>query len=252
MKKKKHQGEHENSERWLLTYADLITLLLGLFVILYAMSKVDAGKYAQMVEALSGVFGKGKEGMLEGNNGVVLPPIPVKNERDRIADEIRGALRSLETKNLVSITQDERGLTVHLMEELLFMSGSADLKESSLNIIDSLAVVMRNLPNNIRVEGHTDDVPINTPKFPSNWHLSVARALNTAFYLIAKGNLDPQRVSIAGYSEYQPIAPNNSAINRAHNRRVDLVIVVNSNMTANNSITLDSSKIIQPMKEKVE
>lgn len=250
MKKKKHHGEHENSERWLLTYADLITLLLGLFVILYAMSKVDAGKYAKMVEALSGVFGTGKQGMLEGSAGVIEPPIPVRNERDRIADEIRTALRSLETKNLVSITQDERGLTVHLMEELLFSSGSADLIPSSLVIIDSLAMVMKNLPNNIRVEGHTDNVPIKTSKFPSNWHLSVDRALNTAFYLIEKSHIDPGRVSITGYSEYQPMLPNNSESNRARNRRVDLVIIVNSALSEKSSITVDSTKLIQPIKEQ--
>ena len=226
MKKKKHEGEHESSERWLLTYADLITLLLGLFVILYAMSKIDAGKYAEIVAALGGVFGEGKMGMMQGNTGVMVPPIPaMPSERSRIEKEIRSAMKTAVDEGLVSISQDERGLTVHLMEELLFNSGKADLKESSLHTLDSLAAVLKRLPNDLRIEGHTDDVPINTPQFPSNWHLSVTRALNTAKYLIEHHNLPPDRVAVVGYSEYKPLVPNTTDVNRTRNRRVDIVII---------------------------
>lgn len=227
MKKKRggHQ-EHESSERWLLTYADLITLLLGLFVILYAMSKIDAGKYQELVAALGGVFGSGSSGVVQGSQGVINLPIQSgPSERQRIEANIRSALH-LDSQSIpITISHNERGVTVHLMEELLFASGRAELKQASLTTLDTLAAVLRGLPHDIRVEGHTDNVPINTATFPSNWHLSVARAVRTAYYLISRDGLDPGRVAVAGYSEYRPLRPNTSAEHRARNRRVDIVIV---------------------------
>ena len=112
-----------------------------------------------------------------------------------------------------------------VFEIILFKSGNADLTSSSLLILDRLAVILKSLPNDIRVEGHTDDVPINTPNFPSNWHLSVTRALNTAYFLIHNENLPPEKVSIVGYSKYKPIDTNATSVGRANNRRVDIVII---------------------------
>ena len=228
MKKKSHAGEHENSERWLLTYADLITLLLGLFVILYAMSKIDAGKYAEIVNAMGGIFGSSK-GVMAGNNGVVSSQIPlIQNERQKIAQDLRSALH-LEAKKLpIAISSNERGITVHIMDELLFASGSADIKESSMPALDSLARVLRELPNDVRVEGHTDNVPISSAQYPSNWHLSVARAVSIAYYLIQKHSLNPEKVAAVGFAEYQPLVPNDSDVHRAQNRRVDIVILANN------------------------
>ena len=229
MKRQQHHGEHDNSDRWLLTYADLITLLLGLFVILYAMSKIDAGKYAEMVTAMEGVFGAPK-GVMAGAVGLVEPSMPtVQSERQKIATEIKSALHLNGESQQISISENERGITVHMMEELLFPSGSADIKQSSLVTLDSLTGVLKRLPNDIRVEGHTDNVPINTPQFPSNWHLSVARAVNIGYYLIEKHGLIAEKVSIVGYSEYRPLAPNDTPEHRARNRRVDIVIITNTN-----------------------
>lgn len=223
--RKKHT-DHENVDRWLLTYADLITLLLGLFVILYGMSKIDIEKYEQVAAALGGVFGR-DGGVLEGRKQIIEALTPLQKERNRIQQQIQQAVGDLSSKGLISMTQNERGVTVHLTEELLFPSGSAELKGSSLRVLDTIASVLARLPNDIRVEGHTDDVPIHTERFPSNWHLSVARALNTAVYIINKYNMKPGQVSIAGYAEYRPLLPNTSAENRARNRRVDIVIVTN-------------------------
>jgi chemotaxis protein MotB len=111
-----------------------------------------------------------------------------------------------------------------LLERLLFESGSAELKPEAKAVLDTIAEILKFLPNKIRIEGHTDDRPIRSARFPSNWHLSVARALNTAYYLMSKG-VNPEKISIAGYSEYRPIAPNDSEENRAKNRRVDIVII---------------------------
>jgi chemotaxis protein MotB len=220
--KKRQSDSHDNADRWLLTYADLITLLLGLFVILYAISKVDNNKYSQVVQALGGMFGKNAAII---GSASALPGGPVVSERQEIENKVRGALYEDIKSDLVTISQDERGVVVHLAEELLFPSGSATLKGSSLTSMDLLASVLKTLSNDIRIEGHTDNVPIKTSAFPSNWHLSVARAMNAGDYLMMQHGLKPERVTIVGYSEYKPLAPNTSVENRAKNRRVDIVVM---------------------------
>ncbi len=211
---------HPNTDRWLLTYADLITLLLGLFVILYAMSKVDSDRYSRVVQALGGMFGK----------SIAITPaaVPLENtttDRLEIESKVRGALYEDMRSNLVSVSQDERGVVVHLAEDLLFASGSATLKRSSLSSLDLLTSVLKTVQNEIRIEGHTDDVPMASPTFPSNWHLSVARAVSTAEYFVLKRGFAPEKVTLVGYADQRPLVPNVSAENRAKNRRVDIVII---------------------------
>ncbi|MBX2989595.1 MAG: OmpA family protein [Bacteroidetes bacterium] len=211
-----------NADRWLLTYADLITLLLGLFVILYAMSQVDNTKYSKVVVALGGMFGKA---VPLGESESVLPGGALMPDRMSIERKLHGALYQDLQSQLVSVSQDSRGVVVHLAEELLFASGSATLKNTSTGSLDLLASVLKTLPNEIRVEGHTDNVPISTTMFPSNWHLSVGRAMNTGDYLMKRHGIDPQKVTIVGFSEYKPLVPNTTQENKARNRRVDIVIV---------------------------
>ena len=229
MKKKRVDEEHENSERWLLTYSDLITLLLGLFVILYAMSKVDAKKYAEVAAALGGAFGgsKGEKIVVVERNGGLLPvPMPVMpKEHQEVQKEVEKALQHNIESGLITLSTNERGLTVHVSEELGFASGSADAKAEMFRVLDTLVAILRRLPHDIRVEGHTDDIPINTPVFRSNWHLSVARAVNVAYYLIESQGLNPEKISVAGFGEFHPLVPNTSGANRARNRRVDIVIL---------------------------
>lgn len=211
---------HSNTDRWLLTYADLITLLLGLFVILYAMSEVDSNRYSRVVQALGGMFGK----------SIAITPaaLPLENttpDRVEIESKIRGALYEDIQAKVVSISQDERGVVIHLAEELLFASGSAELKRSSLSSLNLLASVLKTVPNEIRIEGHTDDVPIATSTFPSNWHLSIARAVSTGEYLMQRRGLDPGKVTLAGFADQRPLVPNTSTESRAKNRRVDILVI---------------------------
>ena len=245
MKKKKHgDEEHENQERWLLTYADLITLLLGLFVILYAMSKIDAGKYAEIAAALGGVFGSsaGKMPVTQGSHGVIQVPIPIiPQERKELQKEVEAALQQNLKSGLITLSTNERGLTVHVAEELGFASGSADPKADMFLVLDTLVAIFRRLPHDIRVEGHTDDVPINTPVFRSNWHLSVARAVNVAYYMVDEG-LNPEKLSVAGYGEFHPLVPNTSESNRAKNRRVDIVII--NSVESHSPVLADTTAII--------
>jgi len=247
MKKKRGHGEHDNQERWLLTYADLITLLLGLFVILYAMSKIDAGKYAEIAAALGGVFGSngGKMSVAQGSRGVLQVPIPViPQERQEVQKEVEAALQQNLRSGLISISTNERGVTVHVAEELGFASGSADPKPEMFRVLDTLVSILQRLPRDIRVEGHTDDVPINTAMFRSNWHLSVARAVNVAYYLVDEG-LDPERVSVAGYGEFHPLVPNTNEANRAKNRRVDIVII--NGTESRSPVLVDSTAMMKSL-----
>ncbi|HLP16656.1 MAG TPA: OmpA family protein [Bacteroidota bacterium] len=217
--------EEEKTDRYLLTYADLITLLLGLFIVLYGVSKIDASKYQQVAGVFEHLFG-GKVAMVNS----VLPneataPLQVQAQRAELIKKIQTAVGSNQFGNGVIVSKNERGITIHMLEKLLFTSGDATVKPSAYATLDSIATVISTLPNDVRVEGHTDNVPIATPEFPSNWHLSVSRAVNTAFYLITRHGLNPDKIAVVGYSEFKPLVDNSTEEHRARNRRVDIVIL---------------------------
>ena len=195
-----------------------------MFIILYAISKIDSKKYEKVITAMSDVFGSSsKIGVVAQN----VPPPPAKPEESPLKAELAMLIQKSGYSKSIRLDENKRGITIHILDDILFSSGSADLTEGSLKVLNKLAAILRELPNDIRIEGHTDNVPINTKLFPSNWHLSVARALNTAYYLIHDEGLKPDKVSIVGYSEYKPIALNDSPDGRAENRRVDIVIIKN-------------------------
>lgn len=236
VKKKHHEEEPENMDRWLLTYADLITLLLGLFVILYAMSQIDKTKYQDFVSALTQRFGSSY--VLAGHKGVLFTPgtktgraqapqYAFKRDarRQHLSDQLASLLKQEIKSGEVMIKDTGEGVSINLLETLLFETGKADIRPEADKTLNEISTYLVSLPNMIRVEGHTDDVPIHTVQFPSNWHLSVARAMNTGYYVILQG-IPPKRISIAGYSEYQPVAPNDTPENRLKNRRVEIVILL--------------------------
>ncbi|MGE5399249.1 MAG: flagellar motor protein MotB [Ignavibacteriales bacterium] len=218
--------EDGDKDRYLITYADLITLLLGLFIILYAISNVDTQKYAKLMSAMGHVFGvNGKaENLLKTDGGQfsikdkIMPPGNLKKDLQNMIDE-KGF------NNSIKLEENERGITIHILDEILFPSATADLNDGSKDILRRIAALIKPLKNDIRVEGHTDNIPINSSAYPSNWHLSVSRALNTAYYLIDQEGLSPDKVSIVGYSEYRPVSSNITAEGRRSNRRVDIVIL---------------------------
>jgi len=191
-----------------------------LFIILYAISNIDARKYEKMIAAISNVFGH--EGKIVGlENKVINIELPSNN----LKLQLTKVIRDYKYDDFIKLEENERGITIHILDEILFPSGSAELNKGSLTVMKHIASVIKALPNDIRIEGHTDNVPISKPNYPSNWHLSVARALNTAYYLINNENLPSDKVSIVGYSEYKPIASNETEEGRSMNRRVDIVIV---------------------------
>lgn len=224
---RKKDEAHDNYERWLLTYADLITLLLAFFIVMYSMSRIDAKRFGKMAEALSGVL-KGKAAVFK-----VVAKDDLKNghgllklgDLHMIQKQIDERFKNLGRFEEVQTEITERGLVVHIMESALFREGSANLEQKAVGILDIIYERVAGLPNHIRIEGHTDDRVINTPLFPSNWELSTVRATEVVRYFIDNYTMPPDRISALGYGEYRPVRPNNSIENRAKNRRVDIVIL---------------------------
>jgi chemotaxis protein MotB len=215
------ENEEGGKDRYLITYSDLITLLLGLFIILYAISKIDATKYDKFISAVGNVFGNEVKivGMEKKNaSDAILPSESLKNKISKV-------IKDNDYNKSIRLEENTRGIVIHILDDVLFPSGSADLTKSSLDVLSKLAEILRNLPNDIRIEGHTDDIPISTTAFPSNWHLSVVRALNTAYFLVNNEQLPADKISIVGYSKYKPISANDTPEGRANNRRVDIVII---------------------------
>jgi len=228
MRKRRSKTElSSNQERWLLTYADMITLLLAFFIVMYSMSQIDAKKFGKMAEALNGVLRGGEsilakytEEQLKKGHGVLkLGSLRmIQNLIEKRFEKV-GRLGDVQTE------LTERGLVVHIMESALFEPGSAVLKGRAMEILDLVAEDVVGRPNHVRIEGHTDDQQISTPVYPSNWELSSARATEVVRFFVNNYNIPPDQVSALGYGEFRPIRPNNSIENRAFNRRVDIVIL---------------------------
>lgn len=260
-RKREHEAEKENGDRWLLTYSDLITLLMIFFVVLYSMSKVDAQRFAAVAESLNKALGGGTPAKIEmavspsgpsllqtgtpsskttvpgngkdpnntantkpdasagqGNGDTEKMSIDaIKAKLDKFAAD-NGILSTLVT------TTEERGLVVSIQETLLFESGSADITARARDILEKISTVLAVAPNQIKVEGHTDNLTINTANFPSNWELSVIRSTNVV-HILQHDGISPDRLSAAGYGEFRPISSNDTDAGRGKNRRIDLIIL---------------------------
>ncbi|HEY5582943.1 MAG TPA: flagellar motor protein MotB [Ruminiclostridium sp.] len=231
--------EKDNAERWLLTYADLMNLLLILFIILYSMSQVDTVKFQQLSQSLSEAFGNGSppsvvQGSGTGNSLVNFPatsPSPVipstleEQQIDALKVEISDLVKSQGLSGNVSVVLQERGIVISINAQLLFKSGSAYIERQDY-VLKIGRDILSKIPNKyIRIEGHTDNIPINSPFFPSNWELSSDRATNVLRLLVDKAGISPKLISAVGYGEYTPLVPNISDANRTKNRRVDIVIL---------------------------
>jgi len=227
VRRRKHDSEHENLERWLLTYSDLITLLLAFFIIMYSMSKIDSKKFGEMQEALSGVLKGGTLVVKQGNQIGALSGQGVLKIgfMKSLGDAVKRDFQGLGNENLVNTEVTERGLVIHIMESALFEAGKAELTDEAKKTLSIVARHLASLPNHIRIEGHTDNLPIRTPVFPSNWELSSARATEVVRFFIDDFRVKPEMISALGYGEFRPLIPNNTPENRAMNRRVDIVVL---------------------------
>ena len=234
-----HEEEHENHERWLLTYADLITLLLALFMMLYAMSVLDLEKYQQFQEAFTkGIGGHPTKAHEIGQTAPEEIPknvtavgaqaaAPTLNldELKKLKGKLEKELKNAGLQDEVQMELQPRGLVMNVVSGVLFPSGSANLGERGEHLLGSLSVVFKSFDNNLVVEGHTDSRPIRSGLFPSNWELSSSRSISVLRYLVEKKHIAEKRVSAAGYADTRPRASNATEEGRSRNRRVDIVVL---------------------------
>lgn len=250
-KKKKHH-EEEVGEAWLLPYADILTLLLALFIVLFSMSSIDAAKFAAMSAAFSENL-SGGTGILNfpsptQENGELSPDEQEKREKeenevnDQVAAEkveklelqtIQQKVNTyIQTENLGDMLETsltDEGLLLTIRDNVLFASGSADVRPQDLQVANEIAeLLVMDPPRNIIISGHTDNVPISNPRFESNWELSVMRAINFMKIILKNENLDPSWFSAKGFGEFEPIASNDSEEGRSKNRRVEVLILPRS------------------------
>ncbi|MEF9952122.1 MAG: flagellar motor protein MotB [Clostridium sp.] len=229
MPRKKKEESHVNHERWLITYADLITLLMVFFIIMYSMGRVDAEKYQQLANSLNVAFtgggkspiGTDKPPITDGN----VKPIPEVQQMENAKEEVDEYLKGEGLSNKVNTNIDERGLVISLQDTVIFDSGSAVVRDDQATTLIKIGNILKKMPNYIRIEGHTDNVPIKNTIFSSNWDLSAMRASNMVEILVTSSGITPSKISAMGYGEYRPVANNKDVVGRSKNRRVDIVIL---------------------------
>ena len=242
MAKREEPEEHNNSERWMLTYLDMITLLMVFFVLMYSMSSLDAQKFNALAAQLGIDMGGGNSVLSnqtidpsmnqQSDPAAVLPQasdssgdaISTEMSLVQVEKEIKELIKQENLGEFVSENLDERGVVISMREAMLFELGSADINQHASDVLGKITNIIGNTKNFIRVEGSTDDLPIHTAVYASNWELASQRAVNVVAIMINNG-LDPSRVSAMSYGEYRPIVPNTSEENRKRNRRVDIVII---------------------------
>ena len=246
--KHEEHEEHENHERWLITYADMITLLMVLFIVLFAIGQTDKAKFEELREGLQDGFGTATPSLLETGTGLLaagtgIEQLRVAEAADALADRdharqviaqdqaalqataevLDEQLTAAGVRGEVDLRVERRGLIVTIVtDQVLFQPGSDAVLDGGHAILDSVAGALAVLPNDITVEGHTDDRPISDGRFASNWELSTARATSVLRQLLGTAALDPARVSASGFADQRPIADNSTPEGRAANRRVEI------------------------------
>jgi chemotaxis protein MotB len=250
--KSRKQKHHSSHERWLISYADFITLLFAFFVVLYATSKADQRKQAEAAASINSAFRslglfqsasmeKGVHSVADSQDTPVMPmnivlgdqmlaSPEVKQDFERIKRHLEGLLSNQIAKHVVALRIGSEGLIISLREAGFYDSGSAVPHPDSIKTLDQIADALRETPYDIRIEGHTDNVPIHTEQFDSNWELSTARATHMARIFIVGHHFAPIRLSASGYAEFHPTASNATADGRSQNRRVDIIVLPRVNV----------------------
>lgn len=248
MPRRRHHEEHENHERWLVSYADFITLLFAFFVVMYSISSLNEGKYKILSQSLTGVFNQpdrsikpipvGEERPRTSEAELVLPedgaPQAPVDSLESIASSVREAFGDLIQSSQLKVSGNELWIEIELSSSLLFSSGEALPNNAAFEIIEKVAKILAPYENPIHVEGFTDNQPIQTAQFPTNWELSAARAASIV-RMLAMDGVNPGRMAAVGYGEFQPVADNATAEGRGRNRRV--VLVVSRNLDVRRSVS---------------
>ena len=251
-KKKGGEAEHENSERWLLTYADMITLLVAFFIMLYSMSVMNQAKFQQLAISVRSGFGESsmngvptifsRGGGLNATPSIMNSSKPgqtsgedfIKNAKsqqdsnglDKAYQTVKAYIEKNHLQGMMQVSRNERGVVVTVMtDKMLFARGQADLRPEEMGLLATVAKITQTVPlNPIRVEGHTDNLPIHTERFPSNWELSTTRATTVLRYFESQG-VASSRLEASGCADQRPLASNETEADRARNRRVEIVLL---------------------------
>jgi Flagellar motor protein len=236
---KKFEPPHEEhaDETWLVPYSDLLTLLLALFVVLFASSKLDAEKFAQVAssfhQSIGGTSGlnNGSPSVLDGGLGImsttdVMSPAELESSQLESAQEqIEQYVSQSDPKIDVETVVTDQGLVVRIRDNALYASGSAELNPDGIRFADMVSDILKKIPQNVLISGHTDNVPISTAQYPSNWELSSIRAINLMKYILnANPEISPARMSAIGFGEYRSVATNDTEEGRSKNRRVEILV----------------------------
>ena len=262
MARRKHEEEHDNHERWLVSYADFITLLFAFFVVMYALSTVNEGKYRILSDSMSSAFRNVQVNSSSPLPVTLTPPIPViqkpraaeraqeavkQKRRDKmrnVAQDILEVMAPLIEQGKVRVIETSRGVSIEINDSILFSPGQALLQPALVKAMGAIAEVLAPTDFPITIEGHTDNVPINTLQFPSNWELSAVRA-TTVLRLFVDSGVAPDRLTAIGYADTRPVEPNLLADGRARNRRVT-ILIDSADPEKGKEVDLESRPVSQP------
>ena len=230
-RRKKLKQTHNNSERWLLTYSDLITLLMVFFVIMYSMSNIDKQKYQQISESLQETLGTvdtSEKNKGDGNNTIKSTNESNKETEDDLIglkDEVDKYIKENGLEDDIVAKSYKKGLVISFKDDILFNSGEAILKQDYIENIKKVGDLLKTVDYYVRVEGYTDNVKMSNDKFKSNWELSSARANEVLHFLVDNDYVSNEKICSVGYGEYRPVASNDTAEGRNKNRRVDILLI---------------------------
>ena len=246
MKRRDKNTQEGGSPGWMTTYSDLVTLLLCFFVLLYSMSQLDIARFEAAAESFRNrvIFFDGSPSKIDfeqtgesatirepnkdiEKDNILDPDRVTSNQRslEELLNEVEGFLEENQLQDVISANRTDQGVVLILQERILFDSGQAELKPDGLPFLDKISLLLSKIPNYVRVEGHTDNRPISTVQYPSNWELSGARASSVIRHILDSGEFNPSRFIAAGYGDTRPIVPNTSSENWQKNRRVEIVIL---------------------------
>jgi len=251
MAHRKEEHEEHHDERWLVSYADFITLLMVLFVVLYSMGQVNVEKYKILAESMRTAFTVGGPAQVvdsqinqaggtseDGESKpIIVPGIPEgPTQSEEVAGQLTSMLSSQNLGNQVSVQTNIEGVLISLSERLIFKDGQTELPPESFQVLDTIVEMLRPIDNKVRLVGHTNNTASTNPLYPGNWELSLARATSVAKYLINSG-IAPERFIISGQGEYAPVFPNDTEDHKGMNARVEIIIIykVDSNIIDINS-----------------
>jgi chemotaxis protein MotB len=232
-KKPPEAEKPENHERWIVSYADMLTLLFALFVVLYATSDANPQKLQAVHNSIDQAFSigvlqgsNGSSAVLQNGGGITPSLAEIKsNNLAALSETLSGFAQANNLEGKIQVRSDADSIIISLQDNLLFDSGSADLRPGSQDVLLQVANALQGLPNQMRIEGHTDNIPVNSPDFPTNWELSAARASRVLRFLRDQGGLTANKLFLAGFADTQPVASNETPEGRALNRRADIVIL---------------------------